>query len=112
VERFVALMRGKARSASTINAEENDRNACGVSKLAFLRGATLATVRTRAKTFEIAEILVVGHRSRGAVGDPERLRGVQGGRISRLTSADDTRPSSSPLYAGHATSILIIRYLV
>ena len=64
VERFVALMRGNVRSAnsavSTINAEENDRNACGVSKLAFLRGATLATVRTRDETFEIAEILVVG----------------------------------------------------
>jgi hypothetical protein len=64
VERFVALMRGNARSAnsavSTINAEENDGNACGVSKLAFLRGATLATVRARDETFEIAEILVVG----------------------------------------------------
>jgi hypothetical protein len=97
VERFVALMRGNARSANsavnTISAEENDRNASGVSKLAFRRGATLATVRTRDETFEIAEILVVGHRSRGAVGDPERLlRGVQGGRISRLTSADDTQP--------------------
>jgi hypothetical protein len=64
LKRFVALMRGNVRSAnsavSTINAEQNDRNACGVSKLAFLRGATLATVRTRDETFEIAEILVVG----------------------------------------------------
>jgi hypothetical protein len=64
VKRFVALMRGNVRSAnsavSTINAEQNDRNACGVSKLAFLRGATRATERTRDETFEIVEILVVG----------------------------------------------------
>jgi hypothetical protein len=64
VERFVSLMRGSTLSTNsavnTINAEENDRNACGVSKLAFLRGASLATVRARDETFEITEILVVG----------------------------------------------------
>jgi hypothetical protein len=64
VERFVSLMRGSTLSANsavnTINAEENDRNAGGESKPAFLRGASLATVRTRDETFEITEILVVG----------------------------------------------------
>jgi hypothetical protein len=74
VERFVSLMRGSTLSANsavnTINAEENDRNAGGVSKLAFLRGASLATVRTRDETFEITEILVVGVATEAGVAVP------------------------------------------
>lgn len=54
-------MRDSARDAnSAINAEENDRNVCGLSKLVFLRGAILASVQTKDETFEIAEILVAG----------------------------------------------------
>ena len=64
VERFVSYMRGNAESAvsavSSVNAEEHDQRACGMSKLAFLRGSSIATMRTKDQTFEIVEILVVG----------------------------------------------------
>jgi hypothetical protein len=45
---------------SAVNAEENNQGACGMSKLAFVRGASIATVRTKDETYEIVEILVVG----------------------------------------------------
>jgi hypothetical protein len=64
VERFVSFMRGSARSAVSavcaVNAEEHDKSACGMSKLAFMRGASLSVARTKEETFEIVEILVVG----------------------------------------------------
>ena len=61
VERFVSYMRGKHASAvSAVNAEEQDHSACGMSKLAFLRGSSITTMRTKEDTFEIVEILVVG----------------------------------------------------
>ncbi len=64
VERFVSHVRGHAESAvsavSAVNAEENNQTACGMSKLVFLRGASIATLRTKDETFEIVEILVVG----------------------------------------------------
>jgi hypothetical protein len=64
VERFVSYMRAKHASAvnavSAVNAEEQDHSACGMSKLAFLRGSSIITMRTKEDTFEIVEILVVG----------------------------------------------------
>jgi uncharacterized membrane protein YraQ (UPF0718 family) len=61
VERFVSFMRGDARSAvNAVNAEEHNETACAMSRLAFLRGSTLATVLTKEETFQITEILVVG----------------------------------------------------
>jgi hypothetical protein len=61
VERIVSFMRGDLRGAvNAVNAAEHDQTACGVSRLAFLRGANLATVRTKEETFQIVEILVVG----------------------------------------------------
>jgi hypothetical protein len=64
VERFVSFMRGSARSAvsavSAVNAEAHDKSACGMSRLAFMRGASLAVAHTKEATFEIVEILVVG----------------------------------------------------
>jgi hypothetical protein len=67
-ERIVALMRGDLQSAvNAVNAAEHDRTACGMSHLAFLRGANLATVRTKEETFQIVEILVVGVVTDGGV---------------------------------------------
>src|ERR1700704_5262757 len=61
VERFVSYMRAEHASAvSAVNAEEQDHSACGMSKLAFLRGSSIITMRTKEDTFEIVEILVVG----------------------------------------------------
>jgi hypothetical protein len=70
-ERFVSRIRGHAESAgsavSAVNAEENNQGACGMSKLAFVRGASIATVRTKDETYEIVEILVVGVPTEGGV---------------------------------------------
>jgi hypothetical protein len=61
VERIVSFMRGDLQSAvNAVNTAEHDRTACGMSRLAFVRGAKLATVRTSEETFQIVEILVVG----------------------------------------------------
>jgi hypothetical protein len=59
-ERVGALMHGDIKIAlGAVNAEEY-ASACGVANLAYLRGATLATVRTNDGTFEIARIMVIG----------------------------------------------------
>jgi hypothetical protein len=61
VERLAALYERDAQSAvRTVNAEEHDPSACGIARLAFLRGARIATVRTQDAAFEIVEVLVVG----------------------------------------------------
>jgi hypothetical protein len=61
VERIVSFMRGDLQSAvNAVNAAERDGTACGMSRLAFVRGAKLAIVRTREEAFQIVEILVVG----------------------------------------------------
>jgi hypothetical protein len=61
VERIVSLMRGDLQSAvNAVNAAEHGPTACGMSRLAFVRGANLATMRTKEETFQIVEILVVG----------------------------------------------------
>ena len=61
VERFVALLHNDTESAlAAINAEENDPDACAEANFIFVRGASLATVRTHDATFEIVEILIVG----------------------------------------------------
>ena len=43
-----------------VNAEERNPSACAVETVAFVRGASLATVRSKAETFAVVEILVVG----------------------------------------------------
>jgi hypothetical protein len=59
-ERVGALMHGDAKVAlAAVNAEEYAK-ACGLANLAYLRGPTLATVRTKDETFEIAKVMVVG----------------------------------------------------
>ena len=44
----------------TVNAEEGNPSACAVETVAFVRGASLATVRSKAEAFAVIEILVVG----------------------------------------------------
>jgi hypothetical protein len=67
-ERIVSLMHGDLqRAVNAVNAAEHDQTACGLSHLAFLRGANLATLRTKEGTFQIVEILVVGVVTEGGV---------------------------------------------
>jgi plastocyanin len=60
-ERFAMLLDGNEHIAiAAVNAEERDSSACAVETVAFVRGASLATARSKADTFAVVEILVVG----------------------------------------------------
>jgi plastocyanin len=60
-ERLAVLLDGNEHTAiAMVNAEERDPSACAVETVAFVRGASLATARSRADTFAVVEILVVG----------------------------------------------------
>jgi hypothetical protein len=60
-ERLAMLLDGDEHTAvAMVNAEERDPSACAVETVAFVRGASLATARSRADTFAVVEILVVG----------------------------------------------------
>jgi plastocyanin len=60
-ERLAMLLDGNERTAiATVNAEEHDPSACAVETVAFVRGASIATARSRVDTFAVVEILVVG----------------------------------------------------
>ena len=60
-ERLAILLDGDEHTAiAMVNAEERDPSACAVETVAFVRGASLATARSRADTFAVVEILVVG----------------------------------------------------
>jgi hypothetical protein len=61
-ERVAALMHGDdaVSVVSDVNAEEHSDTACGLAEVTFLRGPTLATIRTRDGTFVVAKILVMG----------------------------------------------------
>ena len=43
-----------------VNAEERNPSACAVETVAFVRGVSVATARSKAETFAVVEILVVG----------------------------------------------------
>src|SRR5262249_43370459 len=64
VERFIAHLQhgedGTAGALAAVNAEERDPTACAEVNLAYLRGAQLATVRTKDEAYAIVEILAVG----------------------------------------------------
>jgi len=51
---------GAGAALSAVNAGEHDHNACNIVTVAFVRGRELATVRSKATTFQIVRILVVG----------------------------------------------------
>ena len=60
-ERLAMLLDGNEDAAiAMVNAEERDPNACAVETVAFVRGASLAMERSRADTFAVVEVLVVG----------------------------------------------------
>src|SRR5262249_6356253 len=59
VERLATLLELSAPAAiERVNAEAHDPGACFAGSLAYVRGAQVGTVRSRAGTFEIFELLV------------------------------------------------------
>jgi len=53
----------------TVNAEAHDPTACALATVAYVRGASAGTARSKAGTYDIVEVLVVGVETR---------RGMQG----------------------------------
>jgi hypothetical protein len=48
-----------------VNAGEQDPQACRVATVAFVRGNTLATARTKTATFQLVRVLVLGVETAG-----------------------------------------------
>jgi len=60
-ERLAVLLEQDAQAAvMAVNAEARDPSACAIASVAYVRGAKAGTARSKAGTFEIVEILVVG----------------------------------------------------
>ncbi len=56
----LAILLDDEHAIAMVNAEEGNPSACAVETVAFVRGASLATVRSKAEAFAVVEILVVG----------------------------------------------------
>jgi hypothetical protein len=68
VERFVALFAGDAQSAvRVVNTEEHNPSACGIVKVAYLRGNQIGMARHGDNAFQIVRILVVGVETEGGM---------------------------------------------
>jgi len=64
-ERLALLLDNDAQSAiRAVNAEAHDATACALATVAYVRGAKAGTARSKAGTFEIVEVLVVGVETR------------------------------------------------
>jgi hypothetical protein len=48
----------------TVNTEARNATACALATVAYVRGAKAATARSKAGTFEVVEVLVVGIATR------------------------------------------------
>jgi hypothetical protein len=59
-QRLGMLLDDDDHAIAMVNAEEGNPHACAVETVAFVRGASLATVRSKAEAFAVIEILVVG----------------------------------------------------
>ena len=60
-QRLALLLDQDAQAAiKAVNAEAHDPTACALATVAYVRGAKAGTARSRAGTFEIVEVLVVG----------------------------------------------------
>ena len=60
-QRLALLLEDDARAAiRTVNAEAHDAQACALASVAYVRGAKAGTARSKAGTFEIVEVLVIG----------------------------------------------------
>jgi hypothetical protein len=61
VELFADLFTGDVQTAiSVVNQEEHNPSACGIVKIAFMRGDSHGTIRRGDTAFELVHILVVG----------------------------------------------------
>jgi len=64
-QRLALLLEDDAQAAiRTVNAEAHDAQACALASVAYVRGAKAGTARSKAGTFEIVEVLVVGVETR------------------------------------------------
>ena len=64
-QRLALLLEDDAQAAiRTVNAEAHDATACAFATVAYVRGAKAGTARSKAGTFEIVEVLVVGVETR------------------------------------------------
>jgi hypothetical protein len=64
-QRLALLLEDDVQAAiRTVNAEAHDATACALATVAYVRGATAGTARSKAGTFEIVEVLVVGVETR------------------------------------------------
>jgi len=60
-QRLAFLPEDDAQAAiRTVNAEAHDAQACALASVAYVRGAKAGTARSKAGTFEIVEVLVIG----------------------------------------------------
>jgi hypothetical protein len=59
-QRLAMLLDDDEHAIAMVNAEEGNASACAVETVAFVRGANLTTVRSKAEAFAVIEILVVG----------------------------------------------------
>ena len=64
-QRLALLLDNDPQAAiRTVNAEAHDATACALATVAYVRGAKAGTARSKAGTFEIVEVLVVGVETR------------------------------------------------
>jgi predicted nuclease with RNAse H fold len=64
-QRLALLLDNDAQAAiRTVNAEAHDATACALATVAYVRGAKAGTARSKAGTFEIVEVLVIGVETR------------------------------------------------
>jgi hypothetical protein len=60
-QRLALLLEDDAQAAiRVVNTEAHDATACALATVAYVRGARAGTARSKAGTFEIVEVLVVG----------------------------------------------------
>ena len=60
-ERLVGLLGGGAEAAiKVVNAEEKDPTACVVATVAYLKGPQLSVTRSKAGSYRIVKVLVLG----------------------------------------------------
>jgi len=62
VERYATFLNiaGKEESAiRAVNTEADNPNACALTNIAYIRGASIGVVRTQSEAFEIIEILAI-----------------------------------------------------
>jgi hypothetical protein len=68
-ERLAMLLDDNEHTAvAMVNVEEGNPSACAEETVAFVRGASVATVRSKAAAFTVVEVLVVGVDQGGGFG--------------------------------------------